>query len=113
MMVTENLQSTYLNLSPNYQRILTKFKQDPVKFQANMSWAKPLVDAIEAAYPGLEFTEAVYRLKTGIKDAPTCLECDATLPLIKEPRHHYGKFCNNICSARHREASKKTNFKKE
>lgn len=106
MTITE-LKEKIIALSPNYQRTLTKFKQDPHKFVSSAFWAKPIVDSVEAHFPDKSFTEAVYMIKNDISTAPKCLFCDIDLKLITEPRHHYGKFCNNACSAKHRESSKK------
>lgn len=103
----EELFVEYSKLSPNYQRILTKFYQDPIKFQKNKSWAQPFVDCITSLYPNISFTEAVFRVKKQIVDVPKCMHCDSVLPFILEPVHHYGKYCNNICSANHREQSKR------
>ena len=106
MTITE-LKEKIISLSPNYQRTLTKFNQDPNKFVSSAFWAKPIVDSINEHFPDTSFVEAIYMIKNDITEAPKCLFCDADLKLITEPRHHYGKFCDNVCSAKHREANKK------
>lgn len=103
----EQLFEEYSKLSANYQRILTKYVQDPVKFANNKSWAQPIIDAIKQSHPEIPYLEAVYRVKKQINETPQCLFCDKQLPFIEEPVHHYGKFCNNVCSAHHREQQKK------
>lgn len=103
------LKEAITSLSPNYQRTLTKFKQDPNKFASSAFWAKPIVDGIAEQFPDKPFVEAIYMIKNDITEVPKCLFCGTDLKLITEPRHHYGKFCNNVCSAKHREASKKVN----
>lgn len=106
-MTIEELKEKIVSLSPNYQRTLTKFKQDPGKFAASTFWAKPIVDGVQEHFPSKPFVEAIYMIKNDIVAPPTCLFCGTDLKLITEPRHHYGKFCNNVCSAHHREAAKK------